>query len=101
MFFAVYPSHLESGSFQTEMNFLTQVDKAGFDRGASEQNFIFGLKWFKRVPMGPKGFQMVKNIMVDHFGTFWTTLEHWQACHVWFKMDHFWTLHSYERWAPK
>ena len=29
--------------------------------------------------MGPKGFQMVKNIMVDHFGTFWTTLEHWQA----------------------
>ena len=52
-------------------------------RGAFEQKIIFCLKWSKRVQKGPKEFQMVKNNYVDHFGPFWTTLECWQACHVW------------------
>ena len=59
-----------SGSFQAEMNFLTQVDKVGFDRGDSEQKIIFCLKWFKRVQTDPKESQMIKNIYVDHFGPF-------------------------------
>ena len=31
----------------------------------------FYLKWFKRVKMGPKRSQMVKNTWVDHFSPFW------------------------------
>ena len=46
--------------FQTNMFFLSQVDKIGFCRGASEQNINSCLKWSKRVQMGPKGSQMFK-----------------------------------------
>ena len=41
----------------------------------------FCLKWSKSVQMGQKGSQIVKKVY--HFGPFWTTLECWQACHVW------------------
>ena len=55
-------AHLDTfGPFQTKMNFLSQMDKVGFGGGASEQKIIFCLKWSKRVQMGPKGSQMVKN----------------------------------------
>ena len=36
----------------------------------------FCLNWSKRVQMGPKGFLMVKNTQVDHFGPFRTLLDH-------------------------
>ena len=48
----------------------------GCGGGASEQKINFCLKWSKRVQMGPKGSQMVKNTLVDHFGPFWTLLDH-------------------------
>ena len=55
-------AHLDTfGPFQTKINFLSQMDKVGFGGGASEQKINFCLKWSKRVQMGPKGSQMVKN----------------------------------------
>ena len=53
-----------SGPFWTiseKNDFLPEMDKVGFGRGASEQNINSCLKWSKRVQMGPKGSQMVKN----------------------------------------
>ena len=61
-----------SGPFWTisdKNDFLSQMDKVGFCRGASEQNINSCLKWSKRVQMFP-------------FEPFWTTLQCWQACHV-------------------
>jgi hypothetical protein len=55
-------AHLDPfGPFQTKMKFSPQMDKVGFGGGASEQKINFCLKWSKRVQMGPKGSQMVKN----------------------------------------
>ena len=48
-------------------------------RVASEQNINSCLKWSKRVQMGPKGSQMFKKPKVDHFGPFWTLLDHFGA----------------------
>ena len=53
-----------SGPFWTisdKNDFLSQMDKIGFCRGASEQNINSCLKQSKKVQMGPKGFLMVKN----------------------------------------
>ena len=57
---------------------------------SAEPNFVlmgqqidFCLKWPKSVWKGPKESQIVKNIYVRHFGLLWTTLECWQAWHVW------------------
>ena len=58
------------------MIFLPQMEKVGVGRGASEQNINSCLKRSKRVQMGPKGFLMVKNTWVDHFGPFRTHLDH-------------------------
>ena len=40
------------GPFQTKMIFLPQMDKVGFDRGASEQNINY---FFEMVQKGPDG----------------------------------------------
>ena len=34
------------------------------------------------VEMGPNGPKWSKTCYIDHLGPFWTTLGHWQACHV-------------------
>merc|ERR1712155_15056 len=52
------------------------MDKVGVGRGALEQNINCFLKRSKRAQMGPKGFLMVKNNYVDHFGPFRTLLDH-------------------------
>ena len=44
------------GQFQTEINFMPQMDKVGF---GAKKSIVF--KWFKRVQISPKEFQMVKN----------------------------------------
>ena len=55
-------AHLDPvGPFQTTNIFLPQMDKVGFCSGASEQKINSCLKWSKRVQMGPKGSQRVKN----------------------------------------
>ena len=44
-----FRAHLDPfGSVHTKMNFLPQMDKVGFGRGASEQKINFYLKWSKR-----------------------------------------------------
>ena len=71
--------HLDTfGPFQTKINLLRHKDKERFGRGAFEQKIIFCLKWSKRVQTGPKGSQMVKNILVDPFGAVWTPLDHFE-----------------------
>ena len=86
--------HLDPfGPFQTKMNFLPQMDKVGFGGGASEQKINFCLKWSKRVQMGPKGSQMVKNTfrltILDPFGPLWNVDKPAMFGHFWSKMDHF------------
>ena len=49
------------GPFQTKNDFLPEMEKVWYGRGASEQNINSCLKWSKRAHMGPKGSQMVKN----------------------------------------
>ena len=61
------------------MNFLPRMDKVRFGGGASEHKITFCLKWSKRVQMGPKGSQIVKNTSVDYFGPFWTLWDHFRT----------------------
>ena len=53
--------------------------------GAKHQLLLRGPK---RVQMGPKGCQMVKNILVWPSGLYWTTLECWQTIHIWPFLGH-------------
>ena len=64
------------GQFQTEINFMPQMDKVGFGGGALEQRINFCLKWSKMVQIGPEGSQIVKNTKVGHFGPYRTLFEH-------------------------
>ena len=75
-----------SGHFWTISDKKSICFKVGFGGGAFDQQIIFCLKWSQRVQTGPKGSQMVKTsrfTISDPFGPLWTTLECWQAWHVW------------------
>ena len=110
--FVGWSAHLDPfESFHTKMNFLPRMDKVRFGGGASEQKITFCLKWSKRVQIGPKGSQIVKNTSVDYFGPFWTLLDPFRPLwsvdnlamfgHFWSKMDHFWAIPSHERSTPE
>ena len=47
------------------------------------QKIHFCLKWFKGTQKGPEWSRTPWLTIVVPFGPFWTTLECWQACHVW------------------
>merc|ERR1711894_826855 len=77
-------AHLDPfGPFQTKMNFLPQMDKVGFVGGASEQKINFCLKGSRWAQKCPKWSKTLRLTILVPFGPFWTTLERWQACHVW------------------
>ena len=62
------------------------MDNVGFGGGASEQKSIFvwnGPKGPRGAQKGPKWSKTLRLTILVPFGPFWTTLERWQACHVW------------------
>ena len=63
------------GPFQTKNDFLLKSTSAKPYFVLKGQQIDFCLKWSKSVQMGPKGSQIVKNILVYHFGPFWTLLD--------------------------
>ena len=70
-------AHLDPfGPFQTKNDFLLWSTSAKPYFVHLGQKIHFCLKWSKSVQMGPKRSQMVKNTLVDHFGPFWTLLDH-------------------------
>ena len=74
--FWTFWAHLDHfGPFQTRNDILFRNNSAKPYFVHLGQKYHFCLKWFKRVQMGPKGFQMVKNILANHFGFFWTPLD--------------------------
>ena len=83
--------------FQTKIDFLLRSTLAKPYFVHLGQQIHFCLKWPKRVQLGPKGSQMVKN----HSGRpFWSLLEYFrQACQFWSIMDHFLADPSQEQWT--
>ena len=81
-------AHLDPfGPFQTRIDILLRSTSATPYFVHLGQKNHFWLKWSKRVQMDPKG---VPNNQKDSgwpfwslLNPFWTTLERWQACHVW------------------
>ena len=77
-------AHLDRfGPFQTKMNFLPQMGVAEVLRSKKSIFVWNGPKWSRWAQKGPKWSKTLRLTILDPFGPFWTTLERWQACHVW------------------
>ena len=67
------------GPFQTKNDFLLKSTYAKPYFVLLGQQIDFGLKWSKSVQMGPEeNCQIVKNILVYHFGPLRTSLDHFE-----------------------